>query len=369
MKLLTKCKFGVCPKDNIVERKLRRVGFSISRNNPDLIVVIGGDGTFTKIAQKSEVPLIFIRDKVSVGALAEFSISEIDEVVKSLNEGNYRIEKMMRIEVNGKKAFSDIYITHKTGAESIEYEIEGKHFYDIRISSGVIFSTPQGTTGYTRSAGGPVVKKERIVITHICPYEKVKLRGKVIKAPYQRWYIIGPDEKVRFRLLWPEKAALHIDGKRVGFLNRLETLEVKKDGYAKILRFGKKVNYVDTVDCVVEKDGKILLIKRKFKPFKGKLALPGGKVEEGESAKEAARRELEEETGLKALSLIEFGHFWGFERDPRGPTYDVAFLVHAKGKVKPGIEALNVGWYKVKDLKPSQLAFDHWKILYDYFRW
>ena len=54
-----------------------------------------------------------------------------------------------------------------------------------------------------------------------------------------------------------------------------------------------------TVDGAVLKDNKVLLIKRKYDPFKGKWALPGGFVEYGEKVEDAVIREIYEETGLK----------------------------------------------------------------------
>ena len=52
------------------------------------------------------------------------------------------------------------------------------------------------------------------------------------------------------------------------------------------------------VDAIVEKDYKLLLVRRKKDPFKGSLSFPGGKVDEGEKVEDAVKRELREETNL-----------------------------------------------------------------------
>ena len=79
-----------------------------------------------------------------------------------------------------------------------------------------------------------------------------------------------------------------------------------------------------TVDCVVfgldlvEKNLKILLIKRNLEPFKDKWALPGGFVTMDESLEEAAERELREESGLRDIYLEQVYTFGAIDRDPRG---------------------------------------------------
>src|SRR5688572_6419396 len=77
-----------------------------------------------------------------------------------------------------------------------------------------------------------------------------------------------------------------------------------------------------TVDCVVfgmdEGDLKVLLIKRGVEPFLGKWALPGGFVRMEESLEDAARRELEEESGIRPSHLEQLYTFGEPGRDPRG---------------------------------------------------
>ena len=123
-----------------------------------------------------------------------------------------------------------------------------------------------------------------------------------------------------------------------------------------------------TVDCVVfgldEEDLKILLIQRKHDPFAGRWALPGGFVDVGESPEHAARRELEEETGLKSVYLEQLHTFGDPGRDPREHVISVAHyaLVNIRGRrVRGSDDARRAGWFPVR--KPPPLAFDHPKIL------
>jgi len=118
-------------------------------------------------------------------------------------------------------------------------------------------------------------------------------------------------------------------------------------------------------DCVVlGPRGRVLLVRRKFPPFRGQYALPGGFVEVGETVEAAARRELEEETGVKAGRLQLVGVYSDPKRDPRGHTCSAVFLVTgAKGRPKGGDDAAAAEW--VADWTKVDLAFDHAKILAD----
>ncbi len=104
----------------------------------------------------------------------------------------------------------------------------------------------------------------------------------------------------------------------------------------------------------------ILLIQRKKNPYRNRWALPGGFLDADEDALGAARRELREETGLKARRLVEVGAFSDPKRDPRGRVVSVAFytlFTPRSGKVKAGDDAGRAEWFSVKHL--PRLAFDH----------
>lgn len=120
-----------------------------------------------------------------------------------------------------------------------------------------------------------------------------------------------------------------------------------------------------TVDCVaIDSGGHVLFIKRRNAPYKGRLALPGGFVDLAESAEEACRRELFEETGVKAGALRLIGVYSKPGRDPRGPTVSIAYLCRLR-RVRPiaGDDASAAAWLKPR--RSMRLAFDHARILAD----
>ena len=120
------------------------------------------------------------------------------------------------------------------------------------------------------------------------------------------------------------------------------------------------------VDTIIELPEGIVLIERNNPPYG--WALPGGFVDYGESLEEAALREAYEETSLK-IQLKEQLHTYSDPgRDPRGHTITTVYIAEARGTPRPADDAKNVGVF-TKDNLPRPLAFDHERILGDYFRW
>ncbi|GAA2359074.1 NUDIX hydrolase [Streptomyces cuspidosporus] len=112
--------------------------------------------------------------------------------------------------------------------------------------------------------------------------------------------------------------------------------------------------------------GDVLLIERDWPPYKGAWALPGGRVNHGETSRVAAARELKEETGVHvaAADLRQIGVWDSPERDPRGRYVTVAYaaVVPAGTRVIAGDDARTARWWPLDDL-PEHLAFDHADIL------
>src|SRR5579859_1215635 len=123
-----------------------------------------------------------------------------------------------------------------------------------------------------------------------------------------------------------------------------------------------------TVDVVMmslrQRDLQVLLVKRRAWPFEGMWAIPGGFINMDESLETAAKRELQEETGVQDVYLEQLYTFGDPGRDPRTRVITVvyfALLDSERLQVKAASDAADVGWFSVYELPP--LAFDHKQII------
>ena len=130
----------------------------------------------------------------------------------------------------------------------------------------------------------------------------------------------------------------------------------------------KKVKVARAVDAVIEdKSGNLVLIKRKYPPFQGLYALPGGFIESGEKPKQALLREVKEETNLDVEIVEKIGVFDEEGRDPRGTIHSTVYkcIVYDTSTIRSGDDSKNVGLISKEQVKDMELAFDHKKILKD----
>lgn len=122
-----------------------------------------------------------------------------------------------------------------------------------------------------------------------------------------------------------------------------------------------------TVDAIIVAQNfsqdMVLLIQRKFEPFEGVWALPGGFVGMDETLKEACQRELFEETGIENVVLNQFYTFDAVDRDPRHRTISTVFYgrISDTAEVVGGDDATRADWFPIISL--PEMAFDHAEII------
>lgn len=123
---------------------------------------------------------------------------------------------------------------------------------------------------------------------------------------------------------------------------------------------------MDTV--IIDSEDTIVLVKRKYGPYKNHWAIPGGFVEVGESVEEAAVREASEETGLNIELVSMIGVYSKPERDPRGHVVTVAYIARPiSGDLKADSDAKDAFKFTKDEISNMKLAFDHENILKDAF--
>jgi 8-oxo-dGTP diphosphatase len=128
-------------------------------------------------------------------------------------------------------------------------------------------------------------------------------------------------------------------------------------------------NFSVTVDLVVltirDRALHVLLVRRRYPPYRGRWALPGGFVLPSEDLFAAATRELAEETGIHTGHLEQLATYGAPRRDPRGRVVTVAYLALVPDLPSPaaGSDAAAADWVEVDAV--GALAFDHARVLAD----
>lgn len=129
---------------------------------------------------------------------------------------------------------------------------------------------------------------------------------------------------------------------------------------------GKPVTPLSAADAIIEIGDRIVLIERANEP-RG-LAIPGGFMDEGESAEQAAIREAKEETGLDVELVELLGVYSDPRRDPRCYVISCVYVARASGEPNGGDDASRAFLVDPENL-PGPLVFDHARILHDYLRY
>lgn len=131
----------------------------------------------------------------------------------------------------------------------------------------------------------------------------------------------------------------------------------------------KYINPAPTVDIIIVKGDEVCLIKRKIEPFKGKIAIPGGYVDYGDTVEETAKKEAKEETGLDISIKEILGVYSDLQRNPKKHLITTVFVAEAKTFSLQGDNEADPFWEKIDNVKEIDLAFDHNQIFLDFLKW
>ena len=184
----------------------------------DVLVVLGGDGTFLRAAHaviEDDVPLLGI-NVGKVGFLSKVEANDIEPVLAKLVDGRYEIEPRMALEgrilrggtqSSGERllALNDVVVARGSLARVVRLDtsIDGTHLASF-IADGLVVASPTGSTGYSFSAGGPILgpTARNLVVTPIAGY-----------LTTIRSVVVGPTAIVRCRVVDAHEALVSVDGR------------------------------------------------------------------------------------------------------------------------------------------------------------
>ena len=162
---------------------------------PQLLVVIGGDGTllrFASEAAKRDIPLLGV-NLGRIGFLSEIAMDEFSSAIKRIQRGDFRVEERMTLlcsinEAPFASCLNDILISKQSFSGTIHIDMfcDGQPVGSV-FSDGIVASTPTGSTAYNLSAGGPVVTQslDSIIVTAVCSHT-LHIRP-IVSAPDAVW--------------------------------------------------------------------------------------------------------------------------------------------------------------------------------------
>ncbi|MCE5342735.1 MAG: NAD(+)/NADH kinase [Eubacteriales bacterium] len=206
----------------------------------DVVMSVGGDGTLlraTQVAIAHNVPIIGV-NVGHIGFLVESELENLAEVCRSLKQDDFNVESRMMLDVvlqdgTVKTALNDVVISRGGYAGLITIKVSvGEEIIGRYVADGLIISTPSGSTGYSLSAGGPIICPDMdcMVLSPICPH-----------SLQHRPVVAGAGQIVTIELdCEPEQTAqLDVDGRMVGTLSGREKVTIcRSDTVTRLIRFG-----------------------------------------------------------------------------------------------------------------------------------
>ena len=184
----------------------------------DFLVVLGGDGTFLRAARaviQVDVPLLGV-NLGKIGFLSKVEANELEAMLALLVGGDYRLDERMALEARllpegrpdgtaAHHALNDVVVARGALARVVRMDVAiGDSHLATFIADGLVVSSPTGSTGYSFSAGGPIVAPDsrNLIVTPIAGYLSTI-----------RSVVVGSDQTVRCRIVDANEAIVSIDGR------------------------------------------------------------------------------------------------------------------------------------------------------------
>ena len=203
------------------------------RENPELFIAFGGDGTIlhaVKLLRGSKKPVLGV-NLGRLGFLTEVQVSDLYAALNMVIQGNFQIDHRMMLttKINDQSdhisVLNDVAVNKQNSARLIRITIFlNDVFFNRYIADGVIISTPTGSTAYNLSAGGPVVlpNTDAILLTPICPHS-LSIRSVLVSASSKISILVESDI---------EEFTVSYDGQPKTIYQTGTSLEISKSPYS-----------------------------------------------------------------------------------------------------------------------------------------
>lgn len=208
----------------------------------DAVAVLGGDGTFLRAAQavaEVDVPMLGV-NLGKVGFLSQAEAGGMEAVLDKVAAGDYRVIERMAldgrvvragatIDTTRHFALNDIVVARGSLARvcRLDVSIDDSHLATF-IADGLVVSSPTGSTGYSFSAGGPILDpaSRNLVVTPIAAYLSAI-----------RSVVVSPHQTVRCRVIAAHEALVSVDGR--------EDIEIEVGDVVEVRAFARPIRLIE----------------------------------------------------------------------------------------------------------------------------
>lgn len=231
---------------NFLEKELK-IAISSDISQVDCVISLGGDGTLLRAAQlavQHNKPLLGI-NAGRLGFLTEFDLTALGLYLDALSQGSFIIEEraLISLSLDNKEhlVLNDVVLSRGGFSRLLNFDVYcNQNFVSSYFADGIILSTPTGSTGYSLSAGGPIMSPdvECFVITPICAHSLL-----------HRSIVVSNETTVEIRLKNDAhmKSQLILDGITVKHIKKNESITIYKSAKKlKLIRLQEK-NFFEVV--------------------------------------------------------------------------------------------------------------------------